>query len=82
VSCAASTTAGNPRARRRRYLPTALTTSRFFGSKPGVAEDAVRASLDRLEADGRVVREGVLYREVGNIRRAAARAAAAAAAAP
>ena len=70
----------DPRARRRRYLPTALTTSRFFGSKPGVAQDAVRASLDRLEADGRVVREGVLYREVGNIRRAAARAAAAAAA--
>jgi Rad3-related DNA helicase len=66
----------DPRARRRRYLPTALTTSRFFGSKPGVAEADVRASLDRLEADGRVVREGVLYRETGNVRRAAARAAA------
>lgn len=70
----------DPQTRRRRYLPTMLVTSRYFGSKPGVPEAAVRASLDRLVTDGRIVQEGAVYREVGNVRRAARAAAAATAA--
>jgi len=71
----------DPQTRRRRYLPTMLVSSRYFGSKPGVPEAAVRASVDRLVADGRIVQDGALYREAGNVRRAALRAAAVASAA-
>jgi hypothetical protein len=70
------------RARRRIRLPTALTTSRFFGANPAVTLTQVEDSLARLAADGRIVPAGRRWRDVDNLareqRRLARRAAVAA----
>ncbi|WP_186382385.1 DEAD/DEAH box helicase [Amycolatopsis rhizosphaerae] len=59
----------NPRTRRRVRLRTGLVTSRYFGVNPVVRIADVEDSLGRLQADGRVVAVGSLWREAGHLRR-------------
>jgi|GEM_PF-3443154 len=75
----------NPRTRRRVRLRAGLVNSRYFGANPAARLADVEESLSRLQADGRVLPVGRLWRETGHISRQArqqARAAAAATASP
>lgn len=66
----------NPRLRRRRRLPNAVLTSRFFGANPAVTPSQVEDSLARLAADGVVVPgEYGRWRDAGNVAREARRLA-------
>ena len=57
------------RARRWVRLPTAVVTSRFFGSNPSVKLPPVEDSLARLAADGRAVAADHRWRDPGNVAR-------------
>lgn len=52
-----------------RRLESVLIDSRYFGVKPTLRLSDVEQSLVRLEADGRVVRDGVRWREVSHVQR-------------
>jgi hypothetical protein len=60
---------------KRVRLRKTVTTSRFFGVSPRASLSRVRESLDRLDREGAVILEEGLWRELGNVRREAARRA-------